>query len=290
MSDLTNIEKRKFERLLEMGGGYVLDFSNRTLEEFVIDTVGRNIYDAKYDHGSGSKANRLRGFWQAEPNYMVGKLMGALIDYQKEVEEENQTSENSYAKRKPEELQKTASLREECRRIVTRLLQDQPVPELEALAAISDERDFEVVSRAIRDTIEKNEPESGLDRLHTFVIKYVRALCAERGLPVTKDKALHSLFGEYVKNVQKTGLIESEMTLRILKSSISILDAFNEVRNNRSLAHDNPILNYEEALLIFNHVASSVRFLSSLETKFQAASRSAQEQASMEILDDDVPF
>ena len=27
MSDLTNIEKRQFERLLQMGGGYVLDFS-----------------------------------------------------------------------------------------------------------------------------------------------------------------------------------------------------------------------------------------------------------------------
>lgn len=77
MSDLTNVERRKLERLFEMGGGYVLDFSNRTFEEFVTDTIGRNIYDSRYNHGSGSKANRLRGFWQAEPNYVVGKLLGA---------------------------------------------------------------------------------------------------------------------------------------------------------------------------------------------------------------------
>ena len=79
------------------------------------------------------------------------------------------------------------------------------------------------------------------------------------------------------------------MTLRILKSSISTLEAFNDVRNNRSLAHDNPILNHDEALLIFNHVASSVRFLTSLQRKVQAQQRK-HKQASSEILDDDVPF
>ena len=37
--DLTNTEKRKFEKLLDMGGEYVLSFSNRTLDEFVIDSI-----------------------------------------------------------------------------------------------------------------------------------------------------------------------------------------------------------------------------------------------------------
>jgi len=289
MSDLTNIEKRKFERLLEMGSGYVLNFSNRTFQEFITDVTDHNIYDTQYEYGSGSKANRLRGFWQTETNYVVGKLMSALIDHQKDVEDENQISDNFYIKKKPEELQLTASLREDCRRIVTRLLQHQPVPDVDALTAISDGKDFEAITRAVRDSIAKNEPESGLDRLHTFVIKYVRTLCNERGLVVTREKPLHSLFGEYVKSVQGSGLIESEMTLRILKSSISTLDAFNDVRNNRSLAHDNPILNYDEALLIFNHVASSVRFLNSLQKKLEPQRR-AQEQPSAQILDDDVPF
>src|SRR5688500_17273629 len=52
MSDLTNIERRQFERLLQMGGGYVLDFSNRTFAEFVADSVGRNIYDPRYAYAS----------------------------------------------------------------------------------------------------------------------------------------------------------------------------------------------------------------------------------------------
>src|SRR5579885_1866568 len=156
MSDLTNLEKRTFEHLLGMGSGYVLDFSNGRFDEFVTDTVGRNIYDSKYDGHGTSKANRLRAFWQTEPNYVVAKLMGPLVDYEKEVEDRNQVSDNFYLKKKPEELQQSASLREECQRIVTRLLQSRAVPEIEALAAISDEKDFEVVARAVRDAIEKN--------------------------------------------------------------------------------------------------------------------------------------
>ena len=57
------------------------------------------------------------------------------------------------------------------------------------------------------------------------------------------------------------------MTLHIFKSSISVLEAFNDVRNNQGLAHDNPVLNYDEALLIFNHVAASIRFQKNLERK-----------------------
>lgn len=136
---------------------------------------------------------------------------------------------------------------------------------LDALTAISDDRDFEVVAKAVRDAIERNEPEAGLDRLHTFVIKYVRSLCAARGIDAPRDKPLHSVFGEYVKRLREAGLVESEMSLRILKSSISVLEAFNDVRNNRSLAHDNPVLAYEEALLIFNHIAASIRFLRSMD-------------------------
>lgn len=34
MSSLTNSEKRRLEKHLNMGGGYVLDFENRTYEEF----------------------------------------------------------------------------------------------------------------------------------------------------------------------------------------------------------------------------------------------------------------
>lgn len=66
-----------------MGGGYVLDFSNRTIHEFILDNTHLNIYDKKYNYGSGSKAKRLRAFWNKEPNYTVGKLISAMLKYWK---------------------------------------------------------------------------------------------------------------------------------------------------------------------------------------------------------------
>jgi hypothetical protein len=95
---------------------------------------------------------------------------------------------------------------------------------------------------------------------------FVRSLCEKHGIVVDKDKPLHSAFGEYVKKLKELNLIESPMTERILKSSISVLDYFNAVRNNRSLAHDNPVLNRNESLLILNHVTSIIRS-SGLSTK-----------------------
>lgn len=81
MCNLTNLEKRRFEQLLGMSTGYVLNFSNRTFSEFVTDSTGIDIYDRRYDYGSGSKANRLRGFWREEGDTVVGKLMGEILEY-----------------------------------------------------------------------------------------------------------------------------------------------------------------------------------------------------------------
>jgi hypothetical protein len=76
---MTFIEKTKLENLFQMGDGYVLDFSNRTLAESVVESTGRDIYDAKYDYVSGSKANRLRAFWTLEPNQLARKLIQDLL-------------------------------------------------------------------------------------------------------------------------------------------------------------------------------------------------------------------
>jgi hypothetical protein len=85
MAKLNVGERRRLEKLFDMGGGYVLDFSNRTLEEFVYDSVEVEIYHDRYHHGSGSKANRIRGFWKVEPEARVGKLIHDLVDHAEEM-------------------------------------------------------------------------------------------------------------------------------------------------------------------------------------------------------------
>lgn len=251
MADLTTIEKRKLERALEMGSGYVLNFSNRTFAEFFLDSFGVDIHDAKYDWGSGSKANRMRAFWEYESNYLVGKALGLLF------EEWGEFKAFDSPEKPPED----------CLKIVRRLQESAPVPDIGAVSPNIEDENFETLARSVRGCIDRNEPESGLDRLHTFTIKFFRVLCAKRGIPSDREKPLHSLVGEYVKTLKNEGLIESEMTERILKSTISVMEAFNRVRNDQSYAHDNRVLNYNESLLIFGHVTSSIRFIKALEKR-----------------------
>ena len=251
MSNLAVMEKRKLERAFGMNSGYVLNFSNRTMEDFFRDSVGIEIYDKKYDRDSGSKANRMRAFWEIESNYVVGKLLFDIFSNWTELSSE--------------------LLPEDCLKIANRLKESAPVPELDAIQAISEEKDFEALAKSVRESIERNEPENGLDRLHTFLLKYFRTKCKKYSLEMDRNKPLHSLVGEYIKAIKKEGLIESEMTERILKSSISVMEAFCDVRNNQSYAHDNQVLNYNESLLIFGHVTNAVRFIEKLEASKIAA-------------------
>ncbi len=80
MNSLTHIEKQKLENELGMHGGYVLDFSNRTFEEFFREVVGVQIYDQCYDYGSGSKANRMRSFWKLATDKQLIWLFKGLIE------------------------------------------------------------------------------------------------------------------------------------------------------------------------------------------------------------------
>jgi hypothetical protein len=250
LSDLTSIERRKLEKFFEMSAGYVLNFSDRTFRDFFYDySIG--IDDEIYKIRGTSKANRMRTFWDKDSNHNVGRIINALIVY------------GSSEKCLPDDL----VLLNDCKKIAHRLCSNQPVVEMDVIVAIADERDFNVVAEHVRELIDKNQPECGLDRLHTFFNKFIRVKSEFHGIQMSRDKPLHSVFGEYIKALHKAGYLESKMTERILKSTISVLEAFNDVRNNKSLAHDNPILNYEESLLIFNHVVAVIRFIKSLEAK-----------------------
>ena len=79
MSSLKDIEKRYLEALFGMGGGYVLDFSDATFGEF----FGRHnvdIHGRKYQTFGSSKAKKLRAFWAAEPDRLVGAVLSEMLD------------------------------------------------------------------------------------------------------------------------------------------------------------------------------------------------------------------
>ncbi len=79
MSSLTDIEKRYLERTLNMGGGYVLDYTDATFGEFFA-RHHVNIHSQKYRTYGTSKAKKLRSFWEQETNALVGQALSEMLD------------------------------------------------------------------------------------------------------------------------------------------------------------------------------------------------------------------
>ena len=271
MADLTYGEKTQLEQLFNMGGGYVLDFSNWTFRQFVEDTVRIDIDDARYSEGSsGSKANRLRKFWKLESNAIVARLLDGLIKIAARNNQANQ------------------ELVDECLGYVERLRKVNAVADLSAFDIES--RDFDSLFTQISLAVQGDQPEAALDRLHTFMMRFGRQLCTAAEVEVDRNTPLNAIFGGYVRRLRDLGYVQTKMTQSILKASINVLEAFNDVRNNHTLAHDNPTLNRGESQLIVNHIAATVRFLRDLSLRIEADKKAAAVPSSATIEIDDIPF
>lgn len=79
MSSLTETDKLYLEKLLGMEGGYVLHFTDATFGEFV-NRHKIDIHGQRYQIYGTSKAKKMRGFWEVEPDAVVGAVLDELLD------------------------------------------------------------------------------------------------------------------------------------------------------------------------------------------------------------------
>ncbi len=266
MSSLRGRNRLAFEKLFGMSSGYVLNFSNREFDEFIVGCVNKNIYDGDcYESYGTSKANRLREFWDKEPNHIVGKLMVEMLEYSADLTD----------------IDSSSSLYNSCMATAQELSDSQQEIELDAINEVTGKEDVDTLAKSIHELIDSGRPQEALDRLHTYTLKFLRDICSKTGIDTSKEIPLHSLMGAYVKLLKREDLIETEMSIHILKSSISILEAFNHVRNNKSLAHDNNLLSYSESIFICKNVLSTIGFVRELKSK---------KDTQVVSKDDDLPF
>lgn len=81
MPNIRAVDMLFLDDLFEMGGGYVLKFSDRTLAEFFQLELGINIDDPVYAKNGGSKGKRLRYFLQISDVATVVRTLRALWEY-----------------------------------------------------------------------------------------------------------------------------------------------------------------------------------------------------------------
>jgi hypothetical protein len=82
---LKSIDIKLLDEIFEMGGGYVLDFSNRSFSEFFNEELGINIDNPAYDVNGISKAKRLHFYLRQTSTDNVIKVLLALWEYREAI-------------------------------------------------------------------------------------------------------------------------------------------------------------------------------------------------------------
>lgn len=281
VAKLTYAERRVLESLFEMGGGYVLDFTDRTFEEFFDLEVGVSIYDDAYMKGSGSKANRLRGFWDAASDADLLRATSALVDY---------------AKGSPEV---DARLVEKADAIVARLRAAANDLDTEALQLAREAKNHAQLLREIEQSVGDGRPEAALDRLHSLAAGYLQHLCQCHGIATAKPngdrKPLQSLMGEYCKFVQGSGQIAQPRVITALKRLNGVFENLNDARNHASLAHVNDLADGLTSRWLIRDVAEGLRKIDEVEQILSAPAAARPEEQPLwdDLLppdEDDLPF
>ena len=232
-----------FEKVFEMESGYVLNFTDNSFKDFVKKSIGIDIYNEDFitkveaEYPSSSKKNILKYIWNNESEDKVFKIVYDLIEYYDLV------YENSDDK-----------LLENAKKIIGKHSQ----PNLEITNDFSEYRIKELEK-------EINKIIFAIDRLHVFMQNYLRTIFELHGIEFQKKDRVDELFKGYMNFIKSKGYVESKLTKTILRSNLSTLNEFNEVRNHKSYAHDNEVLNDLESQLIVNNIINIVYFISRIE-------------------------
>lgn len=98
MPNIRSIDMLFLDDLFAMGGGYVLNFSDRTFSQFFAGELNCDIDDPSYASGGKSKGKRLRCFLQTVDMSTVVRALKALWEYREAVrtrDHEPETVENA---------------------------------------------------------------------------------------------------------------------------------------------------------------------------------------------------
>jgi hypothetical protein len=264
MVQITRLELRSLDGPFGMGSGYVLNFSDRTMSEWFEDELRIDIDHERYRRRGTSKANRLRTFVEDEPAPVVARMLRLLWDYREK------TGFISYGVAPEEIVRHRAALFD----LINKIEGQETGPATDALVAFTRNETLDELVQAIRRDADAGKPQAALDRLHTYSMKKFAYLLDERGGATDREEPLHSRVGRYAK------LLDAERPLQpiskqIMKNCIGIFQSYNDVRNNASFAHDNDVVNKDEARFIFETVISMLRFVRAIEAgRFEATTAS----------------
>lgn len=94
MANFKSTEMRFLDSIFDMGGGYVLDFSNRTMDEFFMEELEIDISHEMFSRDGTSKARRVKCLLQNADHPTVVRVLQALWKYRQSRREETKAKED----------------------------------------------------------------------------------------------------------------------------------------------------------------------------------------------------
>lgn len=274
MAQLKHTEKRTIEDALDMGSGYVLNFSDRTFSNF-FDDLGITIYQEKYGFNGSSKAKHMRAFIEVEDAHTVCRVLRELWEHRESIPQYDQSDPH-------------LKLKTRFFALIDRLESGSEIARTDAIERFARDMTLDELVASIERDIGANRPAAALDRLHTYCMKKFGHLLDVRGVPWDRAEPLHSRAGKYVKALGQHRQLR-DVTTQIIRNAIGIFEKFNHVRNNQSLAHDNELLDQSEARFIYDSVCAILRFIKTVEANRFDATEAAS-LPTVQPADDEIPF
>ena len=245
MAGMTNQEIVRFVKgyIGVEDGGYLADFTHRTLDEFYIEYCNLDIDGKLFP---GSKREKFQSILSgASPDAQAKIIRGILKKCPPD----------------PSSPQRSQAAADELLSIARRLegLPGVATPNLETSSA--------VVDRALADAehlVKTTGATSGVDRVHTAIHGYMKAVCARESIDTAGDPTINALFNAIrAKHAAfATPGPRAEDITKIVRAMTQIMDALNPIRNQASVAHANKeLLEEAEAMLVINATRSILHYL-----------------------------
>lgn len=240
---LTNKDIYKVvNRYIGVSSGYLGDLTYRTHHEFYVEYCDLDISPDVYE---GTTRDRfIQILSESDPHTQAIILEGILEKYS--IGSDELRTQERYG---------------EIKEMIDRCKGATPIqsPDLTITS--------EVVKRAINDAeilIEKSGATSGVDRIHTALHGYLKAVCEAISIDYGKDPKTTQLF-KVIKqqhpSFKDLGEHDNQIN-QVLRAIGSIIDAFNPARDRGSVAHPNEnLLGHEEAMLFINAARTILHYL-----------------------------
>jgi hypothetical protein len=224
---------------------------------------GRFCYDGSLNHLKETPYELWRGTNGFGDQFEL-LYYKADIEAYTEVERENDHNEYLHNYAYPDIATALESLGRPIRFIAVELQVAGDVPSVPAPGKL--EFTSAVVEAALADAetlIRTSGPANALDRVHTALHGYLETICDREFISYEDDASITSLFAAIRKDHPVIQIKDPEaqrMTVLILRGMALVVDALDRVRDKKSLAHPNTLLDEAEAMLAINTIRTLLHY------------------------------